>query len=89
MSSSAKRYRVINQRDQPTELHCGGRVVVLAARATVELSEREISEPQLAGLARRGLLSLHALPDPPTARPPAAKTRRRAASKKVRGGKAK
>ena len=88
------RYRVINQRDQPVELHCGGQVVVLAARAIAELGDSEIAQPQLQGLARRGLLSIQPLPEAEpaedeTAEAKAAGKPTRQASSKARGGKAK
>ncbi len=96
MKISSQRFRVINQRDQPVELHCGGRVVILASRAAAELSGSEVSEPQLVGLERRGLLAIRALPKPPEAqsaeaKKPARKPRSRVAKrtstkKSARGG---
>lgn len=96
MKISSQRFRVINQRDQPVELHCGGRVVILASHAAAELSASEVSEPQLVGLERRGLLAIRAVPEPPEvktaeAKKPVRKPRRRvtkktSAKKSARGG---
>lgn len=94
MNEPVNRYRVINQRDQPVELYCGGQVVVLAARSTAELGESEIAQPQLQGLARRGLISIQPLPEvepaeDETAEEQAAATPTRQARSKARGGKVK
>lgn len=83
MSPSSQRFRVINQRDQPVELHCGGRVVILASRAAAELSASEVSEPQLLGLERRGLLAIRTVSEPPKVEKPVRRARKSVAKKKV------
>jgi|SRR5579871_3259580 len=54
------RYRALNQRAQPLELHCGARVVVVPPHGEVELSAEEIASPQL--LQLRHIAYLEILP---------------------------
>lgn len=96
MSQRPATHRVVNQRDQPVELHCGGRTVVLAPHATAELAASETDTAQVRTLARRGLIELRAVPEPPAAAVPTTTTAAevaapatRKAKSHARGGKVK
>lgn len=65
MIETANRYRVINQRAQPVELHAGTRTVVVAPGAVAELAASEVATAQVQTLARRGLIDLRPVPEEP------------------------
>lgn len=66
MSDEApRRYRIINQRSQPVELHCGHDVVVLPPLGEAEVDETARDSPQVETLARRGLVAVHRIEPPP------------------------
>jgi hypothetical protein len=52
----------VNLREQPVEIHHGGDVVVVPALAHAELPELADEGGQLAELARRGAVAVHAEP---------------------------
>jgi hypothetical protein len=69
------KYRLINQRAQPLELHLPSRVVVIAPQTEIELSEAEASTPQITSLVKRRYISVRALQ--PTASTPPEKPKRK------------
>jgi len=73
--TSSYTVRVINCRNQPVELHCGHRVVVLQPQAAAVLTDAEQASPVVQALVRQRHLVLRPLPAPPqpTAPKPAAK----------------
>ncbi|HEY3079210.1 MAG TPA: hypothetical protein VGM69_04825 [Chloroflexota bacterium] len=54
----AARVRVLNERDQPVELHCADGVVVLPPRGEAELDRRDVESPHVQVLAHRRLISV-------------------------------
>jgi len=56
--SEDEKYLVLNQRDQPIELHLAERVLVLTPHGAAELDGNEIGSPQLQTLAYQRLISL-------------------------------
>jgi hypothetical protein len=57
MSDRVPIYIVFNNRDQPVELYCGRRVVVVSPRGQVELNEAELAEAQIQALRDRGFIT--------------------------------
>jgi hypothetical protein len=49
---------VLNERDQPVELHCADGVVVLPPRGEAELDRRDVESPHVQVLAHRRLISV-------------------------------
>lgn len=74
MSDSTPSYIVLNQRDQPVELHLAGGVVVVPPRGQVELSADDVTSPQLQALMQRRVFVVRLAPPPtePEAETPSA-----------------
>jgi hypothetical protein len=51
--------RVVNRRDQPLELHCGGVVHVVPPRGSLVLAAALLETPQVEVLMRRRALATH------------------------------
>lgn len=76
MSDPALSHIVLNQRDQPVELHGAGGVVVVPPRGQVEVSADDVVSPQLQALVQRRVLVVRPAPPPAEETPPAPKRRR-------------
>ncbi len=48
-----ERYEVLNQRDQPVEIHLASEVIVLPASGTAEISTEALASPQVQQLCRQ------------------------------------
>lgn len=58
------KYIVINERNQPVELHFESQVRVLPAHGHMELDETQLALPQLQALVTRSLLSVREVSEP-------------------------
>jgi hypothetical protein len=70
------KYLVFNHRDQPVELHCGHRVVVLPPQGQAELDEAEQASPQVQVLRQRRSVTVRPVVVAPPAKPSRRKRRR-------------